>query len=62
MDKIGFEQRASGAIMGAFIGEALGVGPHWYYDLDELRRDYGVTTATGSTATPNRGPAAIMPG
>ncbi len=41
MDKIGFEQRASGAIMGAFIGEALGVGPHWYYDLDELRRDYG---------------------
>ncbi|HJV35873.1 ADP-ribosylglycohydrolase family protein [Geomonas sp.] len=35
------EERAVGAIMGAFIGEALGVGPHWYYDLGELRRNYG---------------------
>ncbi|MBI5594433.1 MAG: ADP-ribosylglycohydrolase family protein [Deltaproteobacteria bacterium] len=33
--------RASGAIMGAFIGDAMGLGPHWYYDLAELRRDYG---------------------
>ena len=35
------QDRASGAIMGAFIGDALGLGPHWYYDLAELRRDYG---------------------
>lgn len=27
--------------MGAFIGDALGLGPHWYYNLAELRRDYG---------------------
>ena len=27
--------------MGAFIGEALGVGPHWYYDLEEMRAEYG---------------------
>ena len=33
--------RAAGAIMGALIGDALGVGPHWYYDLDELRADFG---------------------
>lgn len=33
--------RAAGAIMGAFIGDAMGVGAHWYYDLDEMRRDYG---------------------
>ncbi len=33
--------RAAGAIVGAFIGDALGLGPHWYYDLDELRRDFG---------------------
>ncbi len=35
------EDRAIGAIMGAFIGDALGLGPHWYYDLKDLRRDYG---------------------
>jgi ADP-ribosylglycohydrolase len=33
--------RASGAMMGAFIGDAMGLGPHWYYNLAELRRDYG---------------------
>ena len=33
--------RAAGAIMGAFVGDALGLGPHWYYDLATLRRDYG---------------------
>jgi len=35
------EERAAGAIMGALIGDALALGPHWYYDLAELRRDYG---------------------
>jgi ADP-ribosylglycohydrolase len=35
------KDRASGALMGAFIGDALALGPHWYYDLDELRRNYG---------------------
>ncbi|MGA6924444.1 MAG: ADP-ribosylglycohydrolase family protein [Desulfosarcina sp.] len=35
------QDRAAGAIMGAFIGDALGLGPHWYYDLSELRHDYG---------------------
>lgn len=34
--------------MGALIGDALGVGPHWYYDLDEMHRDYG-TWITGYT-------------
>jgi ADP-ribosylglycohydrolase len=33
--------RAAGAVLGALIGDALGLGPHWYYDLNELRRDYG---------------------
>ena len=35
------KDRALGAIMGTFIGDALGVGPHWYYDMDQLRKDYG---------------------
>src|SRR6187551_2420487 len=45
----GTADRAAGAIMGAFIGDALGLGPHWYYDLDEMRRDYG-EWITGYTA------------
>jgi ADP-ribosylglycohydrolase len=39
--KLKRKDRAAGAVMGALIGDALGVGPHWYYDLDEMRRDYG---------------------
>jgi hypothetical protein len=32
--------RAAGAVMGAVIGDALAVGPHWWcYDLAQLRRD-----------------------
>lgn len=41
MAEITLHDRAEGAILGAFIGDALGLGPHWYYDLDALRRDYG---------------------
>lgn len=33
--------RIKGALMGAFVGDALALGPHWYYDLGELRRVYG---------------------
>lgn len=35
------EDRAMGAIMGALIGDALGLGCHWYYDLAQLQADYG---------------------
>ena len=43
------KDRAMGAVMGAFIGDALALGPHWYYSLKELRRDYGewITDYTG---------------
>jgi len=41
--------RAAGCILGAFIGDALGLGPHWYYDLDELHCEYG-PWITGYTA------------
>jgi len=41
MSNEAFLDRAAGAVMGAFIGDALGLGPHWYYDLSEMRRDYG---------------------
>lgn len=45
--------RVQGAILGAFVGDALALGPHWYYDLGELRRDYG-DWINGYTA-PKRG-------
>ncbi|MFV0437364.1 MAG: ADP-ribosylglycohydrolase family protein [Desulfopila sp.] len=41
MTSTSFTDRAQGALLGAFIGDALALGPHWYYDLDEMRRDYG---------------------
>jgi ADP-ribosylglycohydrolase len=46
--KPNLSDRAAGAVMGGLIGDALGVGPHWYYDLDEMHRDYG-TWITGYT-------------
>lgn len=34
--------RARGALWGMFIGDALAMPAHWYYDRAALRRDYGV--------------------
>ena len=36
--------RGPGAVIGALVGNALGLGPHWYYDLTKLRK----IMATGS--------------
>jgi ADP-ribosyl-[dinitrogen reductase] hydrolase len=35
------KERAMGALMGRFIGEALGTGCRWYYDIDEKIKEYG---------------------
>lgn len=48
------QDRAMGAIMGAFIGEALGVGPHWHYDLTDLRRTFGDWIDDYTTPEPGR--------
>ena len=54
--------RAAGAIMGAFIGDAMGLGPHWYYDLAELRRDYGEWISDYSDPRPGRYHAGLKAG
>lgn len=54
MSKLTVNERAAGAIMGAFIGDAMGVGPHWYYDLEELHRDYGLWITGYTDPKPGR--------
>lgn len=48
------KDRAQGALMGVFIGEALGVGPHWYYDLAQLHKAYGTWIDDYTDPKPNR--------
>ncbi|GAA4647743.1 ADP-ribosylglycohydrolase family protein [Kistimonas scapharcae] len=35
------EERIEGALLGLFVGDALGLGYHWYYDLNLLEHDVG---------------------
>lgn len=53
--------RAGGAVLGCLIGDALGVGPHWYYDLEELRRVFG-WVADYIKSPPGRYHDALQPG
>lgn len=48
--------------MGAFIGDALGLGPHWYYDLAELRAAYGPWITDYTTPKPGRYHAGMKAG
>ena len=48
------QDRIVGALMGAFIGDALALGPHWYYDLDELRANYGAWISDYTDPKPGR--------
>ena len=38
------ESQCRGAIYGLFIGDALAMPVHWYYDTQALKRDYGRVT------------------
>lgn len=46
--------RIKGALLGAFVGDALALGPHWYYNLDEQRRDFGDWIDDYTTPRPDR--------
>jgi ADP-ribosyl-[dinitrogen reductase] hydrolase len=37
-----FDKRCAGLAWGAFIGDALAMPVHWYYNRNALHRDYGV--------------------
>uniref|UniRef100_UPI00333E18E6 ADP-ribosylglycohydrolase family protein n=1 Tax=Castellaniella defragrans TaxID=75697 RepID=UPI00333E18E6 len=55
-------QRVQGALIGAFVGDALALGPHWYYDLDALRADYGVWITDYTDPRPGRYHAGLKAG
>lgn len=48
------QDRAKGAFLGAIIGEALGVGPHWFYDLEEQYKHYGTWIDDYTNPMPGR--------
>jgi ADP-ribosyl-[dinitrogen reductase] hydrolase len=56
------KDRAVGAVMGTLIGDALGVGPHWYYDLDQLREDYSEWIDDYTAPKPDRFHAGLKAG
>jgi len=57
-----YRDRALGALMGAFIGDALGIGPHWYYDLDQMVADYGPWVDSYTRPKPGRYHEGVEPG
>ena len=56
------QDRAAGALMGAFIGDALALGPHWYYNLDELHATYGEWISDYTTPKPDHYHAGLKAG
>jgi ADP-ribosyl-[dinitrogen reductase] hydrolase len=52
-NEISQRDRIMGAIMGVFVGDALGVGTHWYYDLDNLKKDNGEWISDYQDPKPN---------
>lgn len=56
------QDRAKGALLGAFIGDALALGPHWYYNIDEMRHDYGEWINDYTDPQPNRYHAGLKAG
>jgi len=62
MPALSLKDRAMGALLGAFIGDALALGPHWYYDLDQLHADYGQWISDYTMPKPGRYHAGMKAG
>ncbi|MEW6666196.1 MAG: ADP-ribosylglycohydrolase family protein [Thermodesulfobacteriota bacterium] len=43
-----------GAIVGVLIGDALGLGCHWYYEMDSFKADYGEWISYYTDSKPDR--------
>jgi ADP-ribosylglycohydrolase len=56
------QDRAAGAVIGALVGDALGVGPHWFYDIQEMRRNYGDWVTGYTEPKPDRYHAGLKAG
>jgi ADP-ribosylglycohydrolase len=56
------QERVAGAVMGAFVGDALGLGPHWYYDLEEMRAAFGPWISDYTDPKPGRYHAGMKAG
>jgi hypothetical protein len=41
MPTLTLADRVRGALWGLFVGDALGMPVHWYYDVAALHRDFG---------------------
>ena len=55
MTDITQESRIKGALYGLYIGDALAMPVHWYYDRNALKRDYGYVTDYLSLKNPHPG-------
>ena len=62
METSEIQNRAVGALLGAFIGDALALGPHWYYNLKEMRRDFGPWIDDYTDPRPDRYHAGLKAG
>lgn len=58
MAEISYQERLQGALWGMFVGDALAMPAHWYYDVAALRRDYG--TIRDYLAPLQQHPSSIM--
>jgi len=58
---VSIADRAAGAIMGVLIGDALGLGCHWYYDIEQLKARYGYVKSYVA-AKPDWYHAGVKPG
>ncbi len=48
------KDRAMGAIIGSLIGDSIGMGCHWYYNIEEQERDCGAWISDFQDPSPSR--------